>query len=162
MQLSAFSWCAVNLFIRRWTGHLMYRKPTYTDIIMWIQKPLVENALISHAITLSKANNFRIEMNKVCRSLQRNGFRKYDTASIIKLCLNPRPKPENSRGHKSVVFLPYINIHTWSRLFQRMVQNIGTKDKLNQVSSKGVYKIPCSCNVVYRVVQLKRSKADFS
>lgn len=152
-------------------GHSVYRKPTHTDRYLHAnshhhpaQKLSVVNSLVHRAISISQTDNLQSELDHVQKSLQNNGYRKTDIQSTIKRRLNPKSRIKNDEVTKTVAFLPYISRvtdrigkvlrkHKVKTVFKstcKMSQLLpNPKDKLNPLSSKGVYSIPCSCGAVY-------------
>ena len=114
--------------------------------------------------SLSQPDNLQSELNHVRHSLQNNGYKKRDITNTINRHLNPHPRNPKTVTSNSVAFLPYIPGIT-DRI-NKILRKSGIKtvfkppskighllpspkDKLNPLSSKGVYTIPCSCGAQY-------------
>lgn len=155
-------------------GHSVYRKPTHTDRYLNAashhhpaQKFSVINSLVHRAVKVSEPDHLPAELNHVRRTLSDNGFRHKDVEKVIKRHLLPTPKVasnDTSTTGNTVAYLPYVygvtdkigrilkkeNIKTVFKPLAKIKDILPSpKDKFSSLNSKGVYKIPCSCGLVY-------------
>ncbi|XP_076246266.1 uncharacterized protein LOC143186474 [Calliopsis andreniformis] len=139
-------------------GHQVYRKPTHTNRYLHasshhhpVQKNFVLSSLIHRAINICEEEHLPEELNHIRNTLQ---------------ILHPtdRPSTSDNKEKQNTTFLPYIQgttdpiskilgkhkIRTIFTTHTKIKQVlISPKDPQPQLSSAGVYKIPCTCGKVY-------------
>lgn len=154
-------------------AHSVYRKPTHTDRYLHAsshhhpsQKLSVINSLVHRAFSVSQGPGLKQELNHVTNTLLENGYNKRDIQRVIFRHSHPRPQiiKEDRPKPTRVAFLPYIqgvtdrigkilrkndikSIFQSSGKISQMLPS--PKDSLDTLSSKGVYRIPCTCGLVY-------------
>ncbi|KAK5650384.1 hypothetical protein RI129_001413 [Pyrocoelia pectoralis] len=146
----------------------VYRKPTHTDRYLNklsnhhpCQKIGVIKALFDRAKKVSDPTHLDEELQHLRMSLQANG---YSLLEINKVFSSKPKQLREKLPHLGMVFLPYIGGVTdkIGRILER--NNIKTifiptkkiseflrspKDPLDPLTASGVYKILCSCGLVY-------------
>ncbi|XP_076397942.1 uncharacterized protein LOC143266273 [Megachile rotundata] len=158
-------------------GHQVYRKPTHTNRYLHAtshhhpsQKNSVITSLVHRATCISEQENLANELEHIRFTLQQNGYSKHKINRTIDRLTNHTTKP--TRNHTTdthdkehaTTFLPYIqgttdrigrilrkhNIRTVFTTHTKIGQLLTSpKDPQPQLSTPGVYKIPCSCGQVY-------------
>ncbi|XP_012148609.2 uncharacterized protein LOC105663559 [Megachile rotundata] len=159
-------------------GHKVYRKPTHTNRYLHAtshhhpsQKNSVITSLIHRATYISeKKENLANGLEHIRSTLQQNGYSRHRINRTIDRLTNQTTKPTHKHmtdthdKEHAITFLPYIqgttdrigiilrkhNIRTVFTTHTKIGQLLTSpKDPQPQLSTPGVYKIPCSCGQVY-------------
>ena len=151
-------------------GHQVYRKKTHTDRYLHAdshhlptQKVGVLNTLITRAIKISDEDHLELEIDHLTNVFQMNGYNKDQIRRVIKKS-HSRSQKQNRCLDGTSITLPYIKGTTdvIGRILPK--KNIGvtfappnsigrmldtSKDPVEPLKLKGVYRFPCSCEIPY-------------
>ena len=151
-------------------GHQVYRKKTHTDRYLHAdshhlptQKIGVLNTLLTRAIRISDDDHLNLEIDHLSNIFQVNGYSKYQIKKVIRKVRNRSPKKiRNIEG--TMITLPYIKGTTDVTAKILRKKSIGvtfappnsigrmldtSKDPVEPLKQKGVYSVPCSCEIPY-------------
>lgn len=146
----------------------VYRKPTHTDRYLHAtshhhpkQKRGLMNTLVHRAKTICSENHLQSELDHLRGALIDNGYRPREIERALHR--NPTPRQEREQAVARVC-IPYVQgltdrlarvlkrrnvevtFRTGTKIGQLMPPN---KDPIPQLSTQGVYQIPCVCGKSY-------------
>ncbi|GJQ65329.1 hypothetical protein Trydic_g7445 [Trypoxylus dichotomus] len=154
-------------------GHRVYRKPTHTDRYLHYnsnhhpkQKRAVIKMLVDRAARICEHQHIEQELQHLNQALQANGYENPQVKRAMRPSNSKRTADEHqpSRDWQTTAYLPYIksvtdrigktherhNIKTIYKPTQQLCHQLrSAKDPRNPLTSIGVYRIPCSCGLLY-------------